>query len=94
MKKTLLKLSFSILFISILAACGDDKAKELALKENKENIKETKRLEKERIRIEKEKLAQRTSIQNENKPSSAKQPEVVKEVLAKTNQKNKKTIQK
>ena len=57
MKKTLLKLSFSILFISILAACGDDKAKELALKENKENIKETKRLEKERIRIEKEKLA-------------------------------------
>ena len=38
MKKTLLKLSFSILFISILAACGDDKAKELALKENKENI--------------------------------------------------------
>lgn len=57
MKKTLLKLSFSILFISILAACGDDKAKALAIKENKENIKESKRLEKERIRIEKEKLA-------------------------------------
>lgn len=57
MKKTLLKISFAILFFSMLAACGDDKAKELAIKENKENIKETKRLEKERIRIEKEKLA-------------------------------------
>ncbi len=39
--------------------------------------------------IEKEKLAQRTTIQKENKPSPAKQPDVVKEVLAKTNPKNK-----
>ena len=41
------------------------------------------------LNIEKEKLAKNSNVQKENKPKITKQPEVVKELLSKTNPKNK-----
>ena len=41
------------------------------------------------LNIEKEKLAKKSNVQKENKPKITKQPEVVKELLSKTNPKNK-----